>query len=414
MSDQSPPAPPLMSERRVSLIGALLVAIGPVSMAIYTPAMTEIVQAFDVPESAVKMTLTLYFGGFALAQLIAGPLSDALGRRPIIIAFMGIYCTASLFALFAPTVEALMAARFLQGVGASAGVAISRALVRDLFRGERSSRIMNLIGIILALGPALAPTLGGFLLSLFGWRSTFVAMLCMGLLIISVAIFALRETVVPDRSRLNIRELGGTYLMLLRHRHFMAAAMVMSGALGALYAQATFLPFILMDRIGLTPAQFGLGMLMQSGFFFASSLAVRFLMGRVSAYRLVAPGLGFILIGSLGTMTLSFGALSFLHVMIPVAIYAIGIAFIMPAMSTAALAPFGREAGSAASMMGFLQMGSGLLMGSLGALMGDAVLAMSLLIPLMGLAACIAYLVYRSHPHLAEPEPKTLVPAPRA
>jgi DHA1 family bicyclomycin/chloramphenicol resistance-like MFS transporter len=135
-------------------------------------------------------------------------------------------------------------------------------------------------------------------------------------------------------------------------------------------------------------------------------------MGRVPADRLVAPGLGFILLGSLGTMTLSFGALSFLHVMVPVAIYAIGIAFIMPAMSTAALAPFGREAGSAASMMGFLQMGSGLLIGSIGALMGDAVLAMSLLIPLMGLGACIAYRVYRSHPPLGGPEPRSLEPAP--
>ncbi len=407
------PATPLMSSRRVSVIGALLVAIGPVSMAIYTPAMTEIVQAFGVTESAVKMTLTLYFGGFALAQLIAGPLSDALGRRPIIITFMGIYCAASLFALFAPTIEALMAARFFQGVGASAGVAISRALVRDLFKGEESSRIMNLIGIILALGPALAPTLGGLLLSWSGWRSTFVAMLFMGLAIIATAIFALRETVVADRSRLNIRSLGGTYLMLLRHRHFMATAMVMSGALGALYAQATFLPFILMDTIGLTPAQFGLGMLMQSGFFFASSLTVRFLMRRVPAYRLVAPGLGFILLGSLGTLTLAFGALGFLHVMIPVAVYAIGIAFIMPAMSTAALAPFGREAGSAASMMGFLQMGSGLLIGSLGAMMGDATLAMALLIPLMGATACVAYLIHRSHPHLTEPEPRVLIPVPR-
>ncbi|MGY9048076.1 MAG: multidrug effflux MFS transporter, partial [Rhodobacterales bacterium] len=358
-------------------------------------------------------TLTLYFGGFALAQLVAGPLSDALGRRPIIIAFMGIYCAASLLALVAPDIETLMTARFLQGVGASAGVAISRALVRDLFKGEESSRIMNLIGIILALGPALAPSIGGALLGLFGWRSTFVVMLAMGLGIISVAIFALRETVTPDRSRLHIRKLAGTYVMLLGHRHFMATALVMSGALGALYAQATFLPFILMDRVGLSPAQFGLGMLMQSGFFFASSLAVRYLMARTSAYNLVAPGLGFILLGSLGTLSLTLGALSFLHVMIPVAIYAVGIAFIMPAMSTAALAPFGREAGAAASMLGFLQMGSGLLIGSLGALMGDTVQAMALLIPLMGLTACIAYLVYRSHPHLAEPEPRAVMPAPR-
>jgi DHA1 family bicyclomycin/chloramphenicol resistance-like MFS transporter len=94
-----------MSERRVSLIGALLVAIGPVSMALYTPAMTALVEAFGTSESVIKLTLTLYFAGFAAAQLVAGPISDAVGRRPVTVAFMLIYCAASIVALFAPTVR---------------------------------------------------------------------------------------------------------------------------------------------------------------------------------------------------------------------------------------------------------------------------------------------------------------------
>ncbi|MCB1756885.1 MAG: MFS transporter, partial [Gammaproteobacteria bacterium] len=163
-----------MSARRVSLLGALLVAIGPISMALYTPAMPAIVEAFGSTESAVKMTLVLYFGGFACSQLVAGPLSDALGRKPVIFLFMAIYLLGSLLAMLAPTVDTLMVARFVQGVGASVGVAISRAVVRDLFTGDDSSRIMNLIGIILALGPAISPTLGGLLMEAFGWRSTFV------------------------------------------------------------------------------------------------------------------------------------------------------------------------------------------------------------------------------------------------
>ncbi len=386
---------PLMTERRVSIIGALLVAIGPVSMALYTPAMTELVRAFGSTESVIKLTLTLYFGGFACAQLVAGPLSDALGRRPITIAFMGLYCVASIVAMMAPTVEILMGARFLQGVGASAGVAISRALVRDLFTDDRSSRIMNLIGIILALGPALAPTIGGLMLPLFGWRSIFVLMTVIGFVVILVTIFAMKETVVPDKSRLNFPALGRTYKMLLTNRHFLTASLVIGGALGALYAQATFLPFILMDDVGLSPAQFGASMLAQSGSFFVASLLVRRLMGAYGAQRLVGPGLVFIALGSLGTSTLLIWPPSFLHVMIPVATYSFGIAFVMPAMSTAALAPFGRAAGAAASMLGFIQMGSGLLMGSLGALMGNALMAMAILIPLMGASACVAFLVFR-------------------
>jgi DHA1 family bicyclomycin/chloramphenicol resistance-like MFS transporter len=385
----------LMTERRVSLIGALLVAIGPVSMALYTPAMTELVQAFGSTESVIKLTLTLYFGGFACAQLIAGPLSDAVGRRPVTMAFLGLYCAASVLAMLAPTVEVLIVARFMQGVGASVGVAISRALVRDMFTDEQSSRIMNLIGIILALGPALAPTLGGVMLLFFGWRSLFVLMTLIGFGSIAVIYFCLKETVERDLSRLNVRELGRNYRMLLGNRQFLTAACVIGGALGTIYAQATFLPFILIETVGLSPQQFGLAMLGQSGSFFAASLIVRSLMGRVRATRLVPVGLIFIAIGSVGTATLLIWPPSFLHVMIPVAIYAFGIAFVMPAMSTAALAPFKREAGAAAAMLGFIQMGSGLLVGTGGALMGDAVFAMGLLIPLMGAAACGAYLLYR-------------------
>ena len=118
-----------MSSRRVSLIGALFIATGPIAMALYTPAMTEVVSAFDTTNGMVKLTLTLYFAGFATAQLVAGPLSDALGRRPVIVGFMAIFAGASLLALIAPTIETLMTARFVQGIGASAGVAISSSVM---------------------------------------------------------------------------------------------------------------------------------------------------------------------------------------------------------------------------------------------------------------------------------------------
>ncbi|MCR8827817.1 multidrug effflux MFS transporter [Pseudosulfitobacter koreensis] len=398
-----------MSERRVGYLGALLVAIGPVSMALYTPAMTELVRHFESSESVVKLTLTLYFGGFAFAQLIAGPLSDALGRRPVTIAFMLLYCAASVLAMLAPSVEVLILARFAQGVGASVGVAISRALVRDLFTGEQSSRIMNLIGIILALGPALSPTIGGLMLPVFGWRSIFVLMAAIGIFVIGVTIFAMKETVVRDPSRLNIRALAGSYRMLLTNIRFLTAAFVIGGALGAIYAQATFLPFILMQDVGLSPSQFGLSMLAQSGAFFLGSLLVRRLMTTYGSERLVLPGLVFIAAGSAGVATLLIWPPSFLHVMLPVAVYSFGIAFVMPAMSTAALAPFGKMAGAASSLLGFIQMGSGLVVGSIGALIGDTLFAMGLLIPVMGTVACVCYALYRRLPPL---EPEQLAPDP--
>jgi DHA1 family bicyclomycin/chloramphenicol resistance-like MFS transporter len=392
---ENPVARPLMSERRVGMIGALLTTIGPVSMALYTPAMTEIVRSLETTEALVKLTLTLYFGGFACAQLVAGPLSDALGRRPVTFLFMAIYTAASFVALFASDVGVLMGARFMQGVGAAAGVAISRAVVRDLFQGESSSRIMNLIGIILAAGPAVAPTIGGLVLLAAGWRAIFVVMAAFGMIVVLVTALWLRETVVPDRSRLRPRALAEAYREVLTNPQFLLSAGTIAGAVGAIYAQATFLPFVLMGRVGLGPTAFGLGMLCQTGGFLAGSLACRALMPRYGAARLVAPGLCLVAVGGVGLALLLVSPPSFLGVMIPVGIAAFGMALVIPATTTAALAPFRRTAGAAASMLGFLQMGSGLAVGSLGAALGDPVIALATLIPMMGLTAGVLHLCYR-------------------
>lgn len=393
-----------MSERKVSLIGAMLVAIGPISMALYTPAMPEIVHAFGTSEAAVKMTLSLYFAGFAIAQLICGPLSDAFGRRPIVIGFMGIYAIASLIAVFAPTIELLILSRFMQGIGAAAGVAISRALVRDLFTREQSARIMNLIGVILSIGPAVSPTIGGLMMELAGWHSIFFLMLGFGFIITLVAKFAMVET-APNRdpSRASPSGLYRAYSTLFRTPYFLGTAFIMAGTSGALYTQATIVPFVLMERVGLTPSQFGLGMLVQSGTFFTGTLSVHFLMKRVKSSQLVPVGLCFVAIGSVALLTiLNTMEPTFLRVMLPSATFAYGIAFVMPFMMTASMAPFPHMAGSASALTGFTQMSAGLLGGVISALIGDPVVAMSFVVPGMGAMAIISWLLWRRLPEPAQ------------
>ncbi len=398
----NPVTPPLMSERRVSLLGALLVAIGPLSMALFTPAMTEIVRAFGTTEAAVKMTLSLYFAGFALAQLVCGPLSDGFGRKPVAMAFMAIYLVASALALFAPTIEFLIAARFLQGVGAAVGVAISRAVVRDLFTNERSARIMNLIGMILGIGPAFAPTLGGVTMELFGWHAIFALMLVFGIAIVVVIHFALVETVARDMSRVRPGAVVRSYSQLLRSGYFMSSGLALGGAIGAFYTLAVVLPVILMGRLGLSPTQFGLGMLLQSGAFFSGSLVVRRAMGIYGAYRIMPAGLAFIAAGSIAlAVLLRVMEPSFINVMGPVALYAFGAAFIMPAMSTASLAPFPHIAGAAAALGGFLQMGGGLVGGLLAGLFADPVTAIATVVPGLGLLAVLCWAWWRSLPEPA-------------
>lgn len=395
----STPIPPdpgaRMTPTKTAWIGAILVALGPISMALYTPAMPALVAAFGTTIGTIKLTLTVYFAGFALAQLACGPLSDAYGRRPVTLVFMLLYVAASLVAFLAPTVEVMLAARFLQGIGAAAGVAISRAIVRDLFEGQEAARIMNTVGIMLALGPALSPTLGGLTLDLLGWHAIFGLMVIYGLAAVLVVHFVLPETNRdPDPSRVRPRGLVAAYGALLVEPRFVLPAVILGSSLGALYALGTMLPFVLIDRAGLTPTQFGLGMIAQSGSFAAGGILVRRLLVKTDAGRLVLPG---IVIGLAAALVLAVLMRTvpptFATVMVPIGVYAFSLALIMPGPSTSALAPFPHMAGAAAALLGFMQMGGGLLGSLVAALFGDPVAALGTILPAMMLIALAASLL---------------------
>ncbi|MBB6465300.1 DHA1 family bicyclomycin/chloramphenicol resistance-like MFS transporter [Aminobacter lissarensis] len=401
-SDQQDERPGVMSERRVTIVGAVLAGLGPASLSLFTPAMPEIVHAFGTTEEAVKMTLGLYFAGFALTQLVCGPLSDGYGRKPVALAFLGIYLLGSLGALVAPSIEVLILSRLLQGAGAAVGLSLSRAIVRDLFAHEQSARILNLITLILALAPAIAPTVGGLVMQVAGWHAIFSIMFVMGVASLVTVRFALVETVERDPSRVRPKFVIETYGKLLSSGYFLFSSLVIAGTLGAYYTQATVLPFILMDRLGLTPAQFGLAMLFQSASFISGALVMRSLMPRYGAYRLVPVGLAVSGAGA-AAMAIFLGLYepTFVSVMLPMAMFVFGNAFVMPAMSVATVATFPDNAGAAASLSGFLQMGSGLLGTVAAGILGDAMLGMSVVVPLMALGAVLAWLAWRKLPEPA-------------
>ena len=384
-----------MSETRTSLIGAFLVALGPISMALYTPAMPELVRAFGTTESMIKLTLSLYFGGFACAQLVSGTLSDAFGRRPVTIGFMVIYLIGSLMSAFAPTVEVLIVGRVIQGVGASAGMTVARAIVRDQFTGNKSAAIMNLMGMMLAIGPALAPTIGSIALGALGWQSIFFVMVALSIGACLLVAFAMEETTVPDVSKARPGPILSGYAEILTDLRFVSGSVVISGAVGILYTLASVLPFVLIDRVGLTPLQYGMGMLIPSGSYFLGSIVVRALLKRMAAISLTTPGLLLITLGGAALMAaIHFLPLSFPTVMAPVALCAFGIAFVTPYMMTAAVAPFPHIAGTASAMMGFIQMASGLVGGMVCAAIGEPVFALQIVIPAFGVVAVLSYVIY--------------------
>jgi DHA1 family bicyclomycin/chloramphenicol resistance-like MFS transporter len=385
---------PVMSERRTTLLGAGLVAIGPVTMALYTPAMPQLVQEFGTTDSLIKLTLTSYFAGFALTQLICGPLMDAFGRRPVTLTFLGLYLASTVLATLANDVSSMLIARSLQGVGAAVGITASRAIVRDLFTGQQSARIMNTIATMLALGPAISPTLGGFILELFGWREIFICMIVFGaVLMMSVAVFQPETNRFRKLENLHPRRLARNYATLLSDPRFLGPSVLVGFCLGNIYTLATVLPFVLIYDVGLTPSQFGLGMMLQSCSFIAGTLIVGRMLKKMDADRLIPTGIiGMLAAAAAMVFLLSGFEPTYLTVMGPVGVFAFFLAFILPAALTSAMRDFPEIAGAASSMMGFMQFGGGILGSLIIAAIGDPLLGMTIVIPAMPLVGVLSYL----------------------
>lgn len=386
---------PAMSERRVSVIAAMLVALGPVSMSLYTPAMPQLVEAFQTTPAVIKATLTFYFAGFAFSQLVAGPVADAFGRRKAAISFLALYILGSTLAAFAPTVEVLIAARLVQGIGAAVGQTVARAVVRDLYSGEAGARIMNTVAIMLAAAPAFSPAIGGVTMAVAGWHMIFLLMIVAGVGVGAVVIFFLAETGNPDRAHVRPARIAHSYWTLAKNAEFLSSGLSIAFGVGVLYTLATLLPFVLIGEVGMDPTGFGFAMLAQSGSFLVGSLIFRVIMRWTTPRKVVKLGLGFFAAGSALMILLPhLAGPSLLTVMVPVGVYAFGVAFVMPFMMMAGLIPFPHIAGSASALTGFMQMGAGLLGGTVAAAVGAPLVAFSTVVPAMGAISILSYVWY--------------------
>lgn len=383
-----------MSEMRTAVIGALVVMLGPISMSLYTPALPAMVHAFDTTPAAIKLTLTVYFIGFAFAQLVCGPLSDAYGRRPVGIGFFAIYLVGSIIAAVAPSLTWLLVGRILQGVGAAAGISMSRAMVRDQYSGQQAARIMNLIGVMLAIGPAISPTLGGVILATVGWQAIFLVMVAYGCVAIwLIACIAPETNRNRDSALARPRAVLASYRTLFANKAFVVTSLLIAMSPGGLYTLAAILPFVMIEKVGLTPTEFGIGMLAQTGSFITGAVLAGVLLRRMDAIRLVPIGLALVAISGLGfCIGLRIWPPSFITVMAPTAIWAFGNAFIMPGATTAALAPFPRIAGSASAVTGFMQIGGGLAGTAAAALLfHEPYNSLRVIMPVMSVIAIVSY-----------------------
>jgi len=183
---------PLTSAWTTVLLAAS-VALGPIAIDMYLPALPTLGEALNADTGQVQLTLSLYLTGFALAQLVCGPLSDRYGRKPVMIGGFILFAIASVGCALARDIETLQLLRFLQALGGSAGPVLGRAAVRDIYPPRDAARILALLGSIMALAPAISPTLGGFLVGTLGWPSIFLALALYALIMVALVAFVMPE-----------------------------------------------------------------------------------------------------------------------------------------------------------------------------------------------------------------------------
>ncbi|MEQ9637072.1 MAG: multidrug effflux MFS transporter [Devosia marina] len=387
-----------MSSRRTAIIGGLMVTTGPLSLTLYGPALPSIVTDLGATDAGGKLTMTVYFAAFAISQLLCGPLSDRFGRRWVGMAFFAIYVLGSLVCALAPTLELLLLGRVMQGLGVSAGVALSRAMVRDQFVGMDAIRILTMVNLILTVAPAVAPTLGSVMLFLGSWHLMFVIMAGFGLAVIALLGLGARETLPAEaRVPLHPRRVLTNYGRLLAAPDFLMPALVLALSFGGFYGFAALLPFILIDQIGLTPFQFAMAMLIQTASFITGNIIAGRMARRLDGPALILMGLGFLALGGAGfAIAPRLYPDAVLATMLPVSLWMLALAAIGPSATASAMARYGHIAGAAGAMTGFFQMGGGFFASVLAiALFPDARTAMVSVLPALAVLAIIVALWHR-------------------
>ncbi len=334
---------------------ASLVAVGMVATNIYVPALPALTRDFGTTPQMVQLTLTVYFAAVALTQLAYGPISDRIGRRPVVLAGIGLYIVASLGCMLAPSIEVLIGTRVLQAAGACAGPVMARAIIRDVFEREESARVMATIGLALAISPAIAPVLGAHLQVWFGWRSVFAVVAGFGTVVMIIMLRYLGET-RPQGLTLPSGIMAG-YRTLLASPAYLGYALSSTCVLGALFAFVAEAPFIIIELLGEPPQNFGWYSLFTVGGFASGSYAASRLSLRLGIDRMVALGIAAALLGAglLAGLSLS-GVLSVAAVIGPMAFVACGMGMVFPNTTAGAVGAFPHIAGTASALLGFLQM----------------------------------------------------------
>lgn len=363
-----------------------LTSLSPMSMDIYLPSLTIIMDYFSVSYNAVQLSLGLFLIGVSFFQLVLGPLSDAYGRRPILFGGLFIYILATLVCALSPSIAVLNIARLVQGMGGCAAAVTSMAVARDHFDAKQSAKVIATITSAIGLVPVLAPSLGTFLQETWGWRSNFIFLLIVSIVLLIASFFTLQESRARHYS-FSFAKMKADYRHLLSTRSFRIYNICGIAGFGALVAFVANSPyyFITLGKVSVTYFSVLFGV--NACFFILGSFLTSRLTSRIRLEVLTAIG-GILLFigGAIQAFLLLFLPYSIFSIVIPMLIATFGISIIMPVTMAGSLAPFRPIAGSASALAGFSRfLGSSLIGVLAGLLISYSVLALSGILTLLGI-----------------------------
>jgi len=341
--------------RWLAVTVALLAMLAPFSIDTYLPSFPDIAREFAVSALYLQQTLSFYLLAFAVMTLVYGPLSDAYGRRRVVLVAVALYVLSSIGCWFAPNAHWLLVMRIGQGLSASAGIVIGRAVIRDAFAGAQAQRVMANMMLIFALAPAIAPIIGGWLHDAFGWRSVFMFLTLLGL-----ALWVWTAQVLPEtlpavaRQSIHPRAVGHTYRQALGSSHFMGLVMITALNFGGMFLYIAGSPEVVYRHLRLGPEDFGMLFVPLVGGMMAGTFLSGRLAGRVTHAHCVDLGYGLMLAGATLNVVLAFtSASSAFTVIAPPVLYASGMALAMPNLSLMAIDLFPAHRGLASALQGF-------------------------------------------------------------
>jgi MFS transporter, DHA1 family, multidrug resistance protein len=349
----------------------LLVAMGPVSTDLYLPSLPGIARDLATSEGLAQLTIGLFIAGFAVMMLACGPLADRFGRRPVLLGGMALYTLASIACALAADIALLLLARFVQALGACVGPVVGRAIVRDVYEPREAGRILGYMASAMALAPLIGPFIGGWLEIAFGWRANFWALAAYGAALMTALALRLGETLrSPTTGALG--RLLGNYVVILRNPTFLGFMLCAALCFGALFTWISNSAFVVIDHFGVTAERFGvvfgaviLGYI--AGAYAGSRAGMRLGLARATgtgSMICALAGAGLLLAGWGG-----FGGLWTITLLMALSFFGAGLA--IPQATAGGLGPFPDRAGSAAALLGFIQMMTGLLVNALSSLWFD-------------------------------------------